>query len=332
MHENYEIEVKYIRNRIVIMALSLAFLCAFFLPGKAEAATADNKAGMISVSGNSLNVRSSPSTGAAKVASLPKGSFVTLISKSGSWWQVEYAKGQYGYCHADYISLVSATNGKVQTQSGSLNVRSGAGTSYGKVGSLYKGENVLVLSNSGSWSRILFHGTKTGYVSSQYLSATMVSNPAVSLWLRNFKQMDERWRDVTIGTSGKTFSQIGCATTAIAMIEGHRTGKLIYPDVMAQQLKYTPSGSVYWPSHYTTVTNGTNLLIGIYNRLKQGKPILYGATNAYGGQHWVVITGFSGGDVNNAANFTIHDPGTYNRTNLKQFMELYPNFYKYFFY
>ena len=331
MHHIYKIEVKTIRNRIVILAMSVVLLGMLFLPVRAEAAE-DYKAGMVSVSGSTLNVRSSASTASAKVTSLTKGSMVTLISKSGDWWKVEYAKGQYGFCHSDYISVVSGNPSKVQTQTGSLNVRSGAGTSYGKVASLYKGENVLVLSSSNGWSKILFHGTKIGFVSSRYLSTNVVSNPPVSLWLRNFKQMDERWKDVTIGVSGKPFSQIGCATTAIAMIEGHRTGNLIYPDAMAQQLKYTPSGNVYWPSHYTAVTNGTNLLGGIYNRLKQGKPILYGATNAYGKQHWVVITGFTGGDVNDAENYTIHDPGTYSRTNLKQFMDLFPNFYKYFFY
>ena len=152
-------------------------------PLVAKAATATSKAGAVTVSSGRLNVRSSASTGAAVVASLNKGSYITLISKSGSWWQVEYGKGQYGYCHADYITVVAGNPATVAISSGTLNVRSGAGTSYSRVAGLTKGEVVIVLSTSGGWSRILYHGTKTGYVSAQYLSTSSSSSEysAVSL-------------------------------------------------------------------------------------------------------------------------------------------------------
>jgi hypothetical protein len=146
------------------------------------------------------------------------------------------------------------------------------------------------------------------------------------------KQMDSRWADTIVGTSGKTMAQIGCATTAIAMVEAHRTGKTVYPDVMTTQLRYTPSGSVYWPPHYTTVTDTSDYLNSVYKLLKQGKPILFGATNQYGSQHWVVITGFEGGTTLKASAFTIQDPGSYSRFNLQQFLAEYPNVYKYFYY
>lgn len=295
----------------------------------AQAATLDSRAGVIAVSSGRLNVRSGAATTASVVTSLTKGSYVTLIEKSGSWWKVEHAKGKYGYCHADYINTVSGNAVTVNTRSGNLNVRSGAGTSYSKTGTVAKGETVIVLSNAGSWSRILYQGTKTGYVSSQYLSS---SYPAVSLWVRNMKQMDERWADTIVGSSGQTMAKIGCATTAIAMLESHRTGIVRYPDEMMTLLQYTPSGSVYWPSHYTTVTNSTGYLTAIYNLLKQGKPILFGATNQYGSQHWVIITGFTGGSQITADRFTINDPGSYSRTTLQQFLNAYPTFYKYFYY
>jgi hypothetical protein len=126
-------------------------------------------------------------------------------------------------------------------------------------------------------------------------------------------------------------SQIGCATTAIAMMESFRQGRTIYPDAQASQLRYTASGSVYWPSHYTVSTNSAGYLNRVLELLKQGKPVLLGATNSYGSQHWVVVTGFTGGSVTEA-NFTIHDPGTYYRTTLQEFLSVYPYFYKYFHY
>jgi len=126
--------------------------------------------------------------------------------------------------------------------------------------------------------------------------------------------------------------EVGCATTAIAMMESSRTGSSIFPDAMSRKLRYTPSGNVYWPENYAVVTNQSGLLSGIYSKLKQGKPVLFGAVNAYGAQHWVVITGYSGGSSLSASGFTINDPGTWSRTTLQQFLNAYPTFYKYFHY
>lgn len=316
---------------IILSALTALWLLA--APMAARAAAPSPAAGVVSTAGGRLNVRASGSTGAVVVASLGNGSYVTLRQKSGAWWQVEYAKGQYGYCYGDYITPVSGSVATVATQSGSLNVRSGAGTSYSKVGSLAKGESVVVLSTAGGWSRILYHGTKTGYVSARYLSVLSTAGyPAVSLAVPGFQQTDSRWANVKVGSSGKTIAQIGCATTAIAMMESYRTGTTIYPDAMSGKLSYTASGSVYWPSHYTAVTEASGYLSGIYAQLKAGKPVLLGAKNAAGGQHWVVVTGFTGGDSLTAAAFTIRDPGSHSRTNLQQFLNAYPFFYKYFHY
>ena len=290
-------------------------------------ATGTRRAGVVSISSGRLNVRSGASASSVVVTSLSRGTYVTLEGKSGDWWKVAYAPGKYGYCHGKYISAQNALAMTVSTQSGSLNVRSGPGTSYSKVGSVYRGQDVLVLDSANGWSRILYNGSQIGYVSGQYLS--QYYSP-VSLWVRDMKQMDSRWADTVVGTSGKTMAQIGCATTAIAMLESHRTGIVRYPDEMMTLLSYTPSGSVYWPAHYTIVTDGS--LSVIYERLKQGKPILFGATSPYGAQHWVVITGFTGGTSMTADKFTIRDPGTYSRTNLQQFLAVYPNFYKYFYY
>jgi len=316
------------------MKRSISFLIAVLLalvmviPAEAQSVL-ERKSGIVNVSGGRLNVRTSPSTGASVIATLQKGSHITLLNKSGGWWQVEYAKGKTGFCHGDYISSVSGSGAQVSLNSGMLNVRSGAGTSYSKTGSLSDGEQVVVLSRSGDWSRILYHGTKTGYVSSRYLYAG--TSGGISLNVPSFKQTDSRWANTYIGSSGKTMARIGCATTAIAMMESYRTGTTIYPNVMAKKLSYTSSGSVYWPSHYKAVTSSANYLSGIRSQIKAGKPVMFGAKNGYGGQHWVVITGFTGDGTTTSA-FSILDPGSNSRINLQQFLQDYPTFYKYFYY
>ncbi len=317
-------------KKLISFILSLVLVICLF-SFEALAADSGSKAGAVTTASGSLNVRQRASSASAVISALPKGSYITLISKSGNWWRVEYADGQYGYCHADYITVVEGVPATVNISYGSLNVRSGAGTNYSRTGSLYKGETVILLSSSGSWSRILYDGTKTGYVSSAYLKASATGGySAISLNVPSYKQTDPRWANTYIGSSGKTMAQIGCATTAIAMMESYRTGTVTYPNAMAKKLRYTSSGSVYWPEHYTVVTSSSGYLDVIYKKLSEGKPVLFGAKNKWGGQHWVVITGFTGGALT-AENFTINDPGSSLRTTLQSFLNSYPTFYKFFY-
>ena len=297
-------------------------------PFNVAAATADSKAGKVSLTSGTLNIRKSASKNSAVLSSLKNGAYITLISKSGNWWKVEYKNSAYGYCHGDYIKTVSGTPKKVKLTSGTLNVRKGAGTSYSVVDSLANGKTVIQLSSSNGWSRILYSGTKLGYVSSKYLTSTSTSTKYkdINLNVPDIKQNDSRWAKVKIGSSGKTIGDIGCATTAIAMIESFRTKTTVYPDAMAKNLSYTSSGNVYWPAHLKAVTSSSGYLNKIYSYLKQGKPVMLGAKNSYGSQHWVVITGFKGGTLTEAS-FTINDPGSKTRTTLKQFLSSYPTFY-----
>ena len=311
----------------LISTLLLTLILVGFLPLRSYAAAP--AAGVVSTNGGNLNVRAAASVGSSVLSKVANDSYITLVSRFGSWWRVEYARDQYGYCHADYINALSGSIATVATNTGALNIRTGPGTNYTKTGSLPKGEQVIVLSADNGWSRILYHGSKTGWVSNQYLSTGSAYAP-VSLSVPNFKQTDSRWANVTIGASGKTMAQIGCATTAIAMIESYRAGSAVTPDAMAKKLRYTATGSVYWPSHYTAVTSSSGYLNAVYEQLRAGKPVLFGAKNHSGGQHWVVITGYRGGSVLSPAGFTILDPGSSSRTDLQQFLNAYPNFYKYF--
>lgn len=315
------------------LSILLAFILLFgTLITPAKAAHDATAVGAVTTGGGQLYVRKTASFTGTVLTSLKKGSYVTLISKSGDWWKVEYAQNQYGYCYAGYITPVEGRPVQVDTGGNVLNVRSGPGTSYSRIATLQQGDTVMPRSTSGTWSRILYHGTKLGYVSSRYLTdVDHAGYASVSLSVPSFKQTDSRWASYPIGSAGGTIGTIGCATTGIAMMESYRTGATIYPDAMAKRLTYTAGGSVYWPGHYKVQTRQSGYLEAIYALLQQGKPVLLGAKKASGGQHWVVITGFVGSSLT-PAGFTIHDPGSHSRTNLQQFFNAYPNFYKYFSY
>ena len=321
------------RKLISVLLTIIIVFSVFVVPINVEGATVTSQAGIVSLSSGRLNVRNSASTNGVVITTLENGSYITLISKSGNWYYVEYADEKFGYCHKDYIKPDSGKTAKVSTQSTSLNVRNGAGTGYSVKDSVKKGETVIVLSNSNGWSKILYDGVKTGYVSSQYLSLNSSQTYSkISLSIPNFKQTDPRWANVIIGKSGKTIGRIGCATTAIAMMESYRTGTTIYPDTMSKKLSYSSTGNVYWPSHYVAVTNNSGYLQKIYQKLKEGKPVMFGAKKSNGSQHWVVITGYTGGESLLASGFTINDPGTKYRTNLQHLLNEYPIIYKYFYY
>ena len=114
---------KFIKVLIVSAATVLMLLAVSVAAG---AATMDSSAGRIATESGGLNVRRSANTSSEVISSLYKGSYVTLMWRSGDWWYVEYDDGKFGYCHSDYIDTVSATARVVRTASGNLNVRSGA--------------------------------------------------------------------------------------------------------------------------------------------------------------------------------------------------------------
>jgi uncharacterized protein YgiM (DUF1202 family) len=304
------------------------------MPIETYGATLASQAGIVSVSSGKLNVRKSASTGSTVLASLPKDSYITLISLSGNWYYVEYTDGKYGYCLKDYIKLDSGKTATVSTNSTSLNVRSGGGINYAIQDTIPKGEIVIILSTSNGWSKILYNGNKTGYVSSSYLvtstsNNTTTSYKAISLsGVPNFKQTDSRWANVIIGNSGQSIAKIGCATTAIAMLESKRTNTTIYPHNMMKKLSYTSGGAVYWPTNYTQITSSSGYLAKIYNLLQEGKPVIVGAKKSNGGQHYVVVTGVKATNTLSTSSFYINDPGSSTRTTLNQFFSAYPNFYK----
>ena len=321
------------RTCSLILSLLLIFSLFSSITMTAEASSTVYGVGKVTTASTSLNVRKSASTSSSVVTTLKRNSLITLISKNGNFWYVRYGTSGYGYCSADYITVTSTDVKTVKTTSGNLNVRSSASTSGTILTRLPSGTKVPVISTSNGWSKILYNGNKTGYVSSSYLVTSTSNNTttykAISLsGVPNFKQTDSRWANVIIGNSGQTIAKIGCATTAIAMLESKRTNTTIYPHNMMKKLSYTSGGAVYWPSNYTQITSQNGYLSKIYNLLEQGKPVIVGAKKSNGGQHYVVVTGVKATNTLTTSAFYINDPGSNTRTTLNQFFSAYPYFYK----
>jgi len=129
-----------------------------------------NRTQYATVKASSLNVRSGPGSSYAKVSSLSSGTKVEILEETDGWYRI---KG--GYISAEYVSVSTDApqpNQPAQpakrygtVQALSLNVRSGPGSSYGKVSALSSGTKVEILEETNGWYRI-----EGGYVSAQYIA------------------------------------------------------------------------------------------------------------------------------------------------------------------
>ncbi|MEH7369618.1 SH3 domain-containing protein [Priestia megaterium] len=132
------------------------------------------------VTASTLNVRSGAGTSYASIGSVTKGQKLSVVSKSGSWYKINY-NGRTGYVSSDYVQASGTTTPPAESTTytvtaSTLNVRSGAGTSYASIGSVTKGQKLSVVGKSGSWYKINYNG-RTGYVSSDYVQASATASP-----------------------------------------------------------------------------------------------------------------------------------------------------------
>ena len=172
---------------------------------------------------------------------------------------------------------------------------------------------------------------ETGYIVARYLDLDAPDvNPAVVLDVPLYFQTDEKWCDITLGSSRRTMEAIGCTTCCLAMSESYLTGEHVTPDMMEERLYYTSKGELGWPKTYYWSRNGSYMLEIMFNRLHNGVPVLLGCMKPNGRPHWILVTGYTGDGEKElkASDFVINDPLPYGRTTLDEYLEVYPRFYK----
>lgn len=164
-------------KRNVVKAVAAAGLTVALTTGIALASI-----GTGTVTASSLRLRSEATIRSATLAYAPRSCQVTILSAlSDGWYKVTH-DGIEGYMSADWLDVDlsgSESDGSISdgtearqgvVTDGPLNVRSGAGTSYSRVGTLQKGDLVTVTDESvDGWYGITC-GDVSGYVSSQYIS------------------------------------------------------------------------------------------------------------------------------------------------------------------
>ena len=141
------------------------------------------------VNADVLNVRSGKGTDTSIVGTIRNGETVTVLDDSDATWvKIKTSSGLEGYVHRDYLNFGSNTGGGsstakyAQVTADVLNVRSGMGTEYSKIGSVSYGEIVEVLDDSNAgWAKIKTSSGLEGYVSKDYLGEVGENNVSNSV-------------------------------------------------------------------------------------------------------------------------------------------------------
>lgn len=155
----------------ILLGLSVNTWISPLAPNAVEAATVSKY-----TTTDKVNLRSSASWKGKILVTIPKGKNVTYMSKTSTWYKVEYGS-KTGYVPASYIkvtttktstspiSVITATNYQTTAV---LNLRSTASISGKVLGYIPKGKIVKATEKSGIWFKVTYGG-KTGWVSSSYV-------------------------------------------------------------------------------------------------------------------------------------------------------------------
>mgnify|MGYP000364739437 FL=1 len=174
-----------------------------------ESSTVSSTGKVVNVTSN-LRVRSGASTSASVLGYITNNTSVSIVGVEGSWYKIKYNSG-YGYVHKDYIlvdgSSNNTTNGSTNNNSnstnngnnasnesnnssenvinktgyvynvssGGLRVRKEASTSSTVLGTLYSGNSVNIIGESGSWYKITYNSS-TAYVHKDYITENKPSS------------------------------------------------------------------------------------------------------------------------------------------------------------
>lgn len=147
-----------------------------------------------------LRVRSGASTSSSILGYLTNNTEVTIVGSEGEWYKIQYNSG-YGYVSKEYITTngdstnnngnsnagsntgntgsveaeVNKTGYVYNVSSGGLRVRKEASTSSAVLGTLYSGNSVNIVGETGSWYKIKYNSSYA-YVHKDYITENKPSS------------------------------------------------------------------------------------------------------------------------------------------------------------
>jgi len=247
--------------KVLLCLILFASLCMsqeIFADPKAEAATTQFKTSA------TLNLRTGASTKHKAITTIPKGKTVTYVSKSGSWYKVKYGS-KTGYASSKYLKKVQAISVTTYYTTSALNMRAGASANHKVITTIPKGKAVTYVSKSGSWYKVKY-GSKTGYVSSKYLTSTKPAAP--KNYAEGLKTVGSNKQLILVTTNGTSTSNATIQTyekdskgkwKLVLSVPGY-VGKYGLTSNMSEGGKKSPQGKYSIGQAFGTQSNpGTKL-------------------------------------------------------------------------
>ena len=125
-----------------------------------------------------VNVRSGPGTNYSSKTVIASGTSITVTDTSNpEWYAVKLSNGMTGYIYSIYIELQSSsgggsTSGGVQAKTtAGVNLRRGAGTSFGVIRVVATGTTVTVTeATNAQWYKVKLSDGTEGYIFTEYLN------------------------------------------------------------------------------------------------------------------------------------------------------------------
>ncbi|MGI5921812.1 MAG: N-acetylmuramoyl-L-alanine amidase [Syntrophomonadaceae bacterium] len=146
-------------KRLIVTLLSSLILAILVAPVMADSGL---------ITGSVVNVRSGPGVEYSVAGSLYKNTRVEIITQANGWNKIKY--GNLTGWVAESLINIDKVDVRLQVIENTVNLRSGAGTSYALVGQAKKGDILTLIDVQGEWYKVKTSTGSTAYVRSDLVS------------------------------------------------------------------------------------------------------------------------------------------------------------------
>ncbi len=247
------------------------FLFAVILSTGLTASAAVRRTATVNV--DTLNVRSGPTLQHSRISRLQRGNILPVLTERSGWLQVHLATGLSGWVAARHVSvrensdLGRISGAKAIVNAGMLNVRSGAGTAFGRLATVSRGSLLQVLSRQGNWLQVKLPDGRNGWVAAQHTTireGAQLSQavPVMPVPAARIPDSSARGNILRAAGSSAPSSTVGAVTVNVP-------GLTVAPpsDPTERRVYVTVDGSTVWSGpgfearQVSTLSRGTSLTV-----------------------------------------------------------------------